>query len=342
MRSHATVIGPSVSVLPTRVAIPEEVVTVAARPVSWETMSPEPRSMPAPDPVTGNGNGRSNGSGASGREHGTDGTSSVLVASGAESALAAVERHLRQEAIEARLVATGPATVPRPRTAPAGRATAPVRIAPVPLDEPWDTGEHADPDAEFWGETRTRPRRPAVDLDELPDDERRSVGRLQARKVRRILRHVSPWSVFKFSLLFYLCVWLIILIAGVILWRVGQEAGAIANVETFYAKATGEVTFELDGRSVFRAAASAGVILVMAGTAFTVMLSVLFNLITDLTGGVRMTVVELGDARRPVNTKRAGGRKLLRRVRPASPTTPAEELAPAAASPSSASVPSTR
>ena len=341
MRSHATVIGPSVSVLPTRVAIPEEVVTVAARPVSWETMSPEPRSMPAPDPVTGNGNGRSNGSGASGREHGTDGTSSVLVASGAESALAAVERHLRQEAIEARLVATGPATVPRPRTAPAGRATVPVRIAPVPLDEPWDTGEHADPDAEFWGETRTRPRRPAVDLDELPDDERRSVGRLQARKVRRILRHVSPWSVFKFSLFFYLCVWLIVLIAGVILWRVGQEAGAIDNVETFYAKATGEITFELDGRSVFRAAASAGVILVITATFFTVMLSLLFNLITDLTGGVRLTVVELGDARRSVKTRKKGSRSLLRRVRSGESGTDPAGLTAGEAS-STSSVPAAR
>lgn len=297
--------------------------------------------MPAPDPATGNGNGRSNGSGANGSGNGS-GASSVLVASGAESALAAVERHLRQEAIEARLVATGPATVPRPRPAPDGRTPAPVRIAPAPLDEPWDTGEPADADAEFWGETRPRRRRPPVDLEELPDDERRSVGRLQARRVRRILRHVSPWSVFKFSLLFYLCVWLIVLIAGVILWRVGQEAGAISNVETFYAKATGEVAFELDGRSVFRAAASAGVILVIAGTAFTVMLSVLFNLITDLTGGVRLTVVELGDARRPVNTKRAGGRRLLRRVRPGGRGAPAEELAPTSASPSAGSVPSTR
>lgn len=299
--------------------------------------------MPAPDPATGNGNGHSNGSGANGHENGSgtaDATSSVLVASGAESALAAVERHLRQEAIEARLVSTGPATMPRSRPGSDGRPTAPVRIAPVPFDEPWDTD--ADADAEFWGEARPRRRRPAVDLDELPDDERQSVGRLQARKVRRILRHVSPWSVFKFSLLFYLCVWLIVLIAGVILWRVGQEAGAIANLETFYAKATGEITFELDGRSVFRAAASAGVILVIAGTAFTVMLSILFNLITDLTGGVRLTVVELGDARRPVNTKRAGGRKLLRRVRPGGRAAASGELASTTTAPSTGSVPSTR
>jgi len=302
--------------------------------------------MPAPDPATGNGTGHSNGSGANDHENGAgaaNGASAVLVASGAESALAAVERHLRQEAIEARLVATSSAPVARtrPGSAPVARSSAPVRIAPVPLDEPWRDGETTDTDAEFWGEARQRRRRPSVDLDELPDDERRAVGRLQARKVRRILRHVSPWSVFKFSLLFYLSMWLVMLIAGVILWRLGQEAGAISNVETFYAKATGEITFELDGRSVFRAAASAGVILVIAGTAFTVMMSVLFNLITDLTGGVRLTVVELGDARRPVNTRRSGGRKLLRRARPTTGGT-GDQLPSGTASSPTASVPSAR
>ena len=38
------------------------------------------------------------------------------------------------------------------------------------------------------------------------------------------------------------------------------------------------------------------------------MLSLLFNLITDLTGGVRLTVVELGDARRTVKTRKKGSR----------------------------------
>ena len=296
-------------------------------------MSPEPRPTPAPEPVSGNGGGPTNGSGANGGGNGSAATNGhpVLVASGAESALAAVERHLRQEAIEARLVATSRPTVPAGGTATATRpAPGRVRVAPVPIDDGWDD------DAEFWAEAQPRRRRPTVDVDGLPVDERRAVGRLQARKVRRILRHVSPWSVFKFSLFFYLCVWLIVLIAGVILWRVGQEAGAIENVETFYAKATGEITFELDGRSVFRAAASAGFILVLAGTAFTVMMALLFNLITDLTGGVRMTVVELGDARRPVNTRRSGGRSLLRRVRgggkTATPALPAEAKSGAATS----------
>jgi hypothetical protein len=111
--------------------------------------------------------------------------------------------------------------------------------------------------------------------------------------VRRILRHVSPWSVFKFSLVFSICLWLVLTVAGVILWRVAQEAGVITNIERFYAKASGERTFEIDGRGIFRALSGAGVVLVAAATSLGVLLALLFNAVSDLTGGIRMSVIEL-------------------------------------------------
>jgi hypothetical protein len=46
------------------------------------------------------------------------------------------------------------------------------------------------------------------------------------------------------------------MVAGVILWKVSQDTGVIANVEKFCAKAAGE-TFEIDGRRL-RATATAG------------------------------------------------------------------------------------
>ena len=248
-------------------------------------MSPEPRPTPAPEPDTGNGTGQAQRFRRERQRHeaatnGQPGPGRL----GAESALAAVERHLRQEAIEARLGRHQPTQPPTGSTttvAPAapsavGRSRSIRSTTAGTTTTP--SGPRPAPSSPSHGRPRPAPRRRAP-----------GGRRLQARKVRRILRHVSPWSVFKFSLLFYLCVWLIFLVAGVILWRVGQEAGAISNVETFYAKATGEITFELDGRSVFRACRQRRLILVLAGTVFTVMLSLLFNLITDLTGGMRLT-----------------------------------------------------
>jgi hypothetical protein len=58
----------------------------------------------------------------------------------------------------------------------------------------------------------------------------------------------------------------------------------------------GEFEFE-DGR-IFRAFAFGGVVLVLAGTGATVVLVLLFNLISDLTGGVQMTVIEEPPRRR--------------------------------------------
>lgn len=64
----------------------------------------------------------------------------------------------------------------------------------------------------------------------------------------------------------------------------------------------GDFKFE-DGR-IFQAFALAGVVLVLAGSAGAVVLVLLFNLMSDLTGGLRMTVVQEGPA--PVKGK--GGR----------------------------------
>ncbi len=52
----------------------------------------------------------------------------------------------------------------------------------------------------------------------------------------------------------------------------------------------GEFKFRDD--RIFQATLLGGLVLVVAGAAFTVILAVLFNLISDLTGGVRMTLLE--------------------------------------------------
>ena len=58
----------------------------------------------------------------------------------------------------------------------------------------------------------------------------------------------------------------------------------------------GEFKFE-DGR-IFQAFALGGMVLVLAGSAASVVLVLLFNLMSDLTGGVRVTVLEEEPRRR--------------------------------------------
>jgi hypothetical protein len=127
----------------------------------------------------------------------------------------------------------------------------------------------------------------------------RRPDRLQARKTHRLVRHVEPWSVLKISLIFFFCIWVILLTAAVLLWQVAKSSGVIDNVENFIEDifALKQGSFAFEGGQMFRAYAVGGLVMVVAATGFTVLLAVLFNLISDLTGGVRVTVVEEETAR---------------------------------------------
>ena len=126
---------------------------------------------------------------------------------------------------------------------------------------------------------------------------RRSSRRQRARRVRRLVRHIEPWSVLKLALVFYFCLWVIMLVAGSILWRVAVSSGVIDNIEGFIESLLVLDNFKFNGEELFRAYAVGGLIMVVIATGFTVLATVLFNLISDLIGGVRVTVIQEETAR---------------------------------------------
>ena len=155
--------------------------------------------------------------------------------------------------------------------------------------------------------------------------DRRQVSRLRARRVRRLVRHIEPWSVLKMSLLFYFCLWGILLIAGVILWKFAVDAGTVTNLENFIQELFALETFAFNADQIFRFSALGGLVMVVAGSGFTVLMAVIFNLISDIIGGVRLTVVEEETARpRP---KRTRPRKTSGRGRRSAINTPTESAA---------------
>ena len=119
-----------------------------------------------------------------------------------------------------------------------------------------------------------------------------SRGGYRVRRVRRLIRHIEPWSVLKVGLVFYLCVWGLLVIAVRTLWRTAESGGTIERVESFIEDLFALESFEFDTGQIFRIFTLGGLVLVVGGTALTVVLVVLFNLISDLTGGVRFTMVE--------------------------------------------------
>ena len=117
-------------------------------------------------------------------------------------------------------------------------------------------------------------------------------GGYRVRRVRRLLRHVEPWSVLKVTLVFYFCVWGLVAISTRMLWSAAEDAGTIAKIENFVEELFTLETFEFDSDQILRVFTLGGLVLVIGGTGVTVLLVVLFNLISDLMGGVRFTMIE--------------------------------------------------
>ncbi len=140
-----------------------------------------------------------------------------------------------------------------------------------------------------------RPRR-AADYDPAPFPVPMTVPRMLGRKPRvrrvtRVVRHVDPWSVFKIALVANMVLYLIVLTAGVLLWNVAYATGTVDNVERFF-ESFGWSSFEFNGGEIYHNAWIGGLFVVIGLTGLAVLLATLFNLITDLVGGMRFTVLE--------------------------------------------------
>ena len=165
---------------------------------------------------------------------------------------------------------TRPPDAAAPVTQPAP-ALAPAPPAPVPATA-W--GDHVPtPAARPGGSLRAPGRRPRV------------------RRVTRVVRHVDPWSVFKVALVFSFVGYLVVLTSGVLLWRVAESTGTLDNVERWFTQ-FGWETFEFKGDEIFSNAWVIGLFVAVGTTGAAVLIATLFNLVSDIVGGIRVTVLE--------------------------------------------------
>ena len=128
--------------------------------------------------------------------------------------------------------------------------------------------------------------------------------RYEARKVRRLIRHLDPWSMLKLSLLVSLCMWLIVMIASVILWTVASNAGTIESLEDFVNSSLSLQDWTLDGDFIFRQFGLITLLLALGFAASVVIATLVFNLISDIIGGVWVSVIEEETARPVSESKR--------------------------------------
>ena len=191
-----------------------------------------------------------------------------------------------------------------PDLPPLGRETGVVQVVEVAPQGFTDTdGTDGMP-------SLARPKKPMRPLRKPTVVARR---RPRVRRVTRVVRHVDTWSIFKVAVVFNLFLYGVCLTAGVLLWQVAQNTGTVNNVERFFEN-FGWETFQLKGGEIFHNAWIAGLFVCVGLTGFAVLLATLFNLITDLVGGIRVSVLEEEVVAR--EERGLGWRRLARRPAP--------------------------
>ena len=113
---------------------------------------------------------------------------------------------------------------------------------------------------------------------------------MAVRRVRRIIRKVDPWTVLKVAVVLNTVGALIWTLGVWIAWSIAVQRGIPdAFVETFE-RLTIAVT--PDGQLYFRVVVMLAIVWVIVVTAAMTLAAVLYNLITDVVGGVEVVVLE--------------------------------------------------
>jgi hypothetical protein len=110
------------------------------------------------------------------------------------------------------------------------------------------------------------------------------------RRARLVLRRLDPWSVLKFSLLFYLCLMLVGLLVFAVIWFVLVNMGVFEEITKFAGNFN--LTVGFPAGKVFRWYIMLGLLGVVVWSVVTVLLTLLFNLINDITGGIEVVLAE--------------------------------------------------
>lgn len=115
------------------------------------------------------------------------------------------------------------------------------------------------------------------------------------RRVRRIIRKIDPWTVFKVSAIFWAVAGLALVLGLVMFWSVLNAAGIPQSITDFLIDITlleeGSEPFA-DSENFLRIAVFGSIVWSVLGTGFTTLAAVMYNLVADVVGGVEIVVLE--------------------------------------------------
>jgi hypothetical protein len=172
---------------------------------------------------------------------------------------------------------------------------------------------------------------------------------MPVQRVRRVIRKIDPWTVLKVSLVFNAIMALVTVLGLVVFWSVFVNAGIPERINDVLLDIGWEDGINFNGAVLFRIAMLLSIVGTILMTGLFTLGAVVYNLISDLVGGVEFVVLEESSGARPAarrlslpvtvapagEPKRRGLRALPRigRARPSAPKAEAARPAGPAAAP---------
>ena len=114
----------------------------------------------------------------------------------------------------------------------------------------------------------------------------------QPRRGRRTVRKFDVWTVARASLLLYLSLLIVFMVAMSMLWLIAGLTGTLDAIEEVIATSVAFSDFRFLGTQLFTGTLLIGLIMVLVGTGVNTLVAVLYNLISEVVGGIEISVEE--------------------------------------------------
>lgn len=133
---------------------------------------------------------------------------------------------------------------------------------------------------------------------------------MPVRRVRRVVRKFDPWTVLKVSIVFNAIAGLIFVLGIWVAWSLALQRGIPDKLSEILADFS--IAFTPDGELYFRVVLFLAIVLAIGATGLMTLGAVLYNLISDMVGGVEVIVLE--------ETYNAAQQTRPQRVQPVAPS----------------------
>ena len=113
---------------------------------------------------------------------------------------------------------------------------------------------------------------------------------MAVRRVRRVVRKIDPWTVLKVSVIFNAITGLIFVLGVWVMWSLAIQRGLPDRITEFFANFA--LVFNAEGELYFRVVVLLTIIGVVVFTGLLTLGAVMYNLISDVVGGIELIVLE--------------------------------------------------